>query len=79
VLFVHLLSVHLTRAGQAPEPLLDAEDRLGGMPRLFFLSYSPPRIPFAGMRGGESYHAFLDGLTMALGESQAGNPSEALL
>jgi hypothetical protein len=30
------------------------------------------------MRGGEPYHAFLDGLTMALGESQAGNPSEAL-
>jgi hypothetical protein len=43
-----------------------------------FWFYSPLRIPFAGMRGGESYHAFLDGLAMALGELQVGNPSEAL-
>jgi hypothetical protein len=30
------------------------------------------------MRGSESYHAFLDGLAMALDVLQAGNPSEAL-
>jgi hypothetical protein len=30
------------------------------------------------MKRGEPYHTFLDGLAMALGELQAGNPSEAL-
>jgi hypothetical protein len=28
---------------------------------------------------GEQYHAFLDGLAMALSEFQAGNPNEALI
>jgi hypothetical protein len=32
-----------------------------------------------GMRGGELYHVFLDGLAMALGELQAGNLSEAVV
>lgn len=31
-----------------------------------------------GMRGGEPYHAFLDGLAIALGELQMGNLSETL-
>jgi hypothetical protein len=31
------------------------------------------------MRGGELYHAFLDGLAMALAELQIGNPSETLV
>jgi hypothetical protein len=31
------------------------------------------------MRRGESYHAFLDGLEMTLGELQTGNPSEAMV
>jgi hypothetical protein len=70
VLFVQLLSVHHTRARQALEPLLDARDRLGACLSLC--------IPFVGMRGGELYHAFLDGKAMALDELQASNPSEAL-
>ena len=40
--------------------------------------YSLPQVLFAGMRRGESYHTFLDGLEMVLGEKQSGNPSEAL-
>jgi hypothetical protein len=63
--------------GASPELLLDVEDHLGYLPRLFW-SYSPSRIPFAGMRGGELYHAFLDGLAMTLDELQTGHPSEAL-
>jgi hypothetical protein len=62
---------------RAPKPLLDAEIRLGG--RLIFLFYSPPRIPSVVMRGGELSHTFLDGLAMALGDLQMGNPSEALV
>jgi hypothetical protein len=63
--------------GASPELLLDVEDHLGCLPRLFW-SYSPSRIPFAGMRGGELYHAFLDGIAMMLDELQTGHPSEAL-
>ena len=56
--------------------MLDVEIRLGGCP--IFLFYSPSRIPFAVMRGGEPNHTFLDGLAMALDELQIGNLSEAL-
>jgi hypothetical protein len=73
---VQLLSICHTRAGRALEPLLDAEVRLGGLPHLF--GFTLPCASYAGMRGGEPYHAFLDGLAMALGELQVGNPSEAL-
>jgi hypothetical protein len=44
-----------------------------------FSYYSPPCIPFAGMRGGEPNHTFLDGLAMALDELQTGNLSEVLV
>lgn len=76
-LFVRLSPVHHTRAGRALESPLDANIYLGG--RLICLVYSPPCIPFAKVRGGEPYHAFLDGILMVLSELQMGNSSEALV
>lgn len=58
------------------EPLLDVEDRLGAC--LIFLVLLTPTLPITGMRGGESYHTFLDELAMTLGELEAGTLSEAL-
>jgi hypothetical protein len=63
--------------GQAPEPLLDADIHLGVV--LSFLFYSPLSISFVAMGAGEQNHTFLDGLAMALGELQMGNPSKALV
>ena len=75
--FVRLSPVRHTHAGQVPESLLYGENHLGGCPD--FLSYSSPHILSAGMRGGESYHTFLDGLAMEFDELQTGNSSEALV
>jgi hypothetical protein len=43
-----------------------------------FLVLLSPVHPFTGMGGGELYHAFLDGLAIALSELQTGNPNDAL-
>jgi hypothetical protein len=64
-------------AGRAPESLLDAEICLGVI--LYFQFTLLPCILSIGMRGGEPYHTFLDGLSMALGEIKMGNSSETLV
>jgi hypothetical protein len=76
-LFVRLSPVRHTHAGQVPESLLYGENHLGGCPD--FLSYSSPHILSAGMRGGESYHTFLNELAMLSSELQMGNPNEAMV
>jgi hypothetical protein len=49
----------------------------GGHPVFFVLLSSEHLLRDDG--SGEQNHAFLDGLAMALGELQMGNPSEALV
>jgi hypothetical protein len=71
------MRLYHTRVGRALKALLDAEIRLGGV-HLVFKVYSLPCIPFVEMRRGELYHAFLNGLGMALDELQTDDLSEAL-
>jgi hypothetical protein len=75
-LFLRFTPILHTRVG---EPRVSTQCRDPSRGCLVFLVYSPLHIPFAGMRGGESYHTFLDGLAMEFDELQTGNSSEALV